>query len=412
MKIVGLIAEYNPFHNGHKYHIEAAIEATGSDAAIVLMSGNFVQRGTPAIMPKQLRAEAALRNGASLVLELPVCFACGSAEYFARGAVGIFDALGCVDCICFGSESGNVDDLEQVARILDEEPEEYRTLLKSNLKSGISFPLARQKAIKEYTQNESLAALLASPNNTLGIEYIKALHAIESPMTAFTIKRVESDYHDTALTDHYSSASAIRNHLSNAESLSDTLLRLKNNIPENCLRLMEENYQIRYPVYADDLSLLLKYRLLSETKDTLTEYADVTEELACRIMNRLNGFLSWNQFCDLLKTKEVTYTRISRALLHILLGIRKEDMKRYTRKHDAMYARVLGFRKSDAGILTELKRTAIVPIITKLNQASLDEDAHKMLQTDLYAADIYESVLTCKYHTPYIPSPSHPLVIL
>ena len=204
MKIVGLITEYNPFHNGHLYHIEKALEVTGADTAIVVMSGNYVQRGAPAIMPKHLRAEVALEAGVPLVLELPVCYACGSAEYFAEGAVSLLEQLGCIDCICFGSECGDYYLLEKIAHITADEPEEYRSFLQANLKSGLSFPLARQAALKSYLQDPSLDEILEQPNNILGIEYIKALYRRKSPIGAYTIKRKVSGYHDKDLKEGYS----------------------------------------------------------------------------------------------------------------------------------------------------------------------------------------------------------------
>ena len=150
MNIVGLITEYNPFHNGHLYHIQEAKRVTGADAAVVIMSGNFVQRGTPAIMPKHLRAKAALLSGADLVLELPVCFATGSAEFFAMGAVALLDSLGCIDSICFGSECGDSETLGKIARILAEEPGDYKSILQDALRKGVSFPQARQTALTQY----------------------------------------------------------------------------------------------------------------------------------------------------------------------------------------------------------------------------------------------------------------------
>lgn len=199
MKIVGIIAEYNPFHNGHQYHIDQALQKTGADAAIVLMSGDFVQRGAPAIAPKHLRAKAALLGGASLILELPVLFSCGSAELFARGAVSIFNSLGCISYLCFGSECGDIKKLNRLARILSEEPEVYRQLLQDELRKGRPFPQARQTALSAYTKDPSLAEILSSPNNTLGIEYLKALRYFKSPIQPFAIPREGSGYHDTAL---------------------------------------------------------------------------------------------------------------------------------------------------------------------------------------------------------------------
>ena len=245
MKIVGLITEYNPFHNGHLYHIEKAKEITGADSVIVVMSGNYVQRGAPAIMPKHLRAEVALEAGVDVLMELPVCYATGSAEYFAAGAISLFERLGCVDSICFGSECGDYGLLARVAHILADEPEGYRQALKDLLKSGMSFPLARQKALKDYLEDDSLDSVLEQPNNILGIEYIKALYERRSPMKSYTIRRMVSGYHDTELSGSYSSASAIRRLLSYSSqsvlfnkdgmfdepSMSEVLGRLDGQVP-------------------------------------------------------------------------------------------------------------------------------------------------------------------------------------
>ena len=170
MKIVGLITEYNPFHNGHLYHIKEALRVTGADAAIVVMSGDYVQRGMPAIMPKRLRAEMALKCGAAAVFELPVCYATGSAEYFATGAVSLLNSLGIIDCLCFGSECNDLSALSRIADILLDEPLKYRHLLKTHLKNGQSYPAARMHAVSEYLDAPSCASVLNDPNNILGIE--------------------------------------------------------------------------------------------------------------------------------------------------------------------------------------------------------------------------------------------------
>lgn len=386
MKIVSLIAEYNPFHNGHQYHIEKAKELTGADMVLVVMSGNFVQRGTPAMLPKHLRTDMALHSGASLVLELPVCYATGSAEQFAYGAVSLLEKLSCVDALCFGSECGDIKSLTELADILCEESDDYKTCLKQHLKNGLSYPLARQQALATVYPDKDFSDILAKPNNILGVEYLKALRRIESKITSYTISRISSDYHDTSLQTTYSSATALRQVISTGE-----LSSLHGQIPADCIELLEKNYNLRYPVYANDFSLLLKYRLLSETKETLTEYADVSEELANRIYNRRNDFLSFEQFCELLKTKELTYSRISRALLHVILGIKKSD------DTDITYARVLGFRKDSVALLSELKRCSSIPLLTKLtNFDSAD------LKRDIYASDLYESVVTEKFKTKFI----------
>lgn len=404
MNIVGLITEYNPFHNGHLYHIQEAKRVAKADAAVVIMSGNFVQRGAPAIMPKHLRAKSALLSGADLVLELPVCFATGSAEFFAMGAIALLDSLGCVDSICFGSECGASEILGKIAKILSEEPDDYKKALQNALRKGMSFPQARQHALQEYFINNhfdanALADVLSQPNNILGIEYMKALYQRNSSMKAYSIRRIGAGYHESELTEKYSSASAIRQSLAK-DSLSENIYR---QLPFAAQTIMKETFDMRYPVYANDFSLILKYKLLQETKKSLTSYMDVSEDLANRIINLRNDFQSFDGFCNTLKTKDMTYARISRGLLHILLDIRTEHLANYKKNGYCHYAHILGFRKSSAELLSLLKGTSKVPLLTKLTQTEdLSEAGCQMLHQDIFASDLYESVITDKFDTPFI----------
>ena len=402
MKTVGLITEYNPFHNGHAYHIEKAKMLTGADRVIVVMSGDFVQRGAPAVMPKHLRAESALLSGASLIIELPVCFATGSAEYFAQGSISLLNQLGCIDSICFGSECGDLHLLKEIAQILADEPIEYQTALKQALKEGASFPAARQEALNIYSDKYS--EILASPNNILGIEYLKALAKIHSKMEPFTIKRIGAGYHDMDIDGQFSSATAIRSDIYqladvNSSSESIPLTHIQTQVPSSCHELMKENYQTRYPVKSDDFSLLLKAKLLSETADSLSHYLDMSPELDNRILRLRNDYLSFEQFCDLLKTKELTRSRISRSLIHVLLGITNDWLT--AMKASAPYARILGFRKDHADLLGILKQTSDIPLITSPARAVLADTARQMLELDIYASDLYESVITDLYGTPF-----------
>lgn len=402
MKTVGLITEYNPFHNGHAYHIEKAKMLTGADRVIVVMSGDFVQRGAPAVMPKHLRTESALLSGASLIIELPVCFATGSAEYFAQGSISLLNQLGCIDSICFGSECGDLHLLEEIAQILADEPIEYQTALKQALKEGASFPAARQEALNIYSDKYS--EILASPNNILGIEYLKALAKIHSKMEPFTIKRIGAGYHDMDIDGQFSSATAIRSDIYqladvNSSSESLPLTHIQTQVPSSCHELMKKNYQTRYPVKADDFSLLLKAKLLSETAGSLSHYLDMSPELANRILRLRNDYLSFEQFCDLLKTKELTRSRISRSFIHVLLGITNDWLT--AMKAPAPYARILGFRRDHADLLGILKQTSDIPLITSPARAVLADTAYQMLELDIYASDLYESVITDLYGTPF-----------
>ncbi len=416
MKIVGIIAEYNPFHNGHQYHIEKAKEVTGADAAIIIMSGDYVQRGIPAIMPKRLRAEMALRSGAAAVLELPVCYATGSAELFAMGAVSLLDSLGVVNSICFGSECNDLHGLQAIADILCAEPGEYREILQQQLKTGLSYPAARQEALRKFMKNADCSFLLNDPNNILGVEYLKALRKLDSPMTPYTIKRQDSHYHDTELRPTYSSASAVRsllayagsslrtesNHTFEDTSFSSILSELEEQVPSCCLELLKDYHRVKYPIYQNDFSLLLKYKLLNKEPQRLVRYMDVSEELANRICTQLNNFFNYQQFCELLKTREVTQTRINRALLHIMLGIKKNSILSYSNCGYHFYAHLLGFRKDSEKVISAIAKNGSIPLITKLyDSGSLPELGQRMLTQDVLASNLYTSVVTDKYKTAF-----------
>lgn len=418
MKIVGLITEYNPFHNGHLHHIKEARRVTGADAVVVVMSGDYVQRGVPAIMPKRLRTEMALSCGASAVFELPVCYAAGSAEYFAMGAVSLLDSMGVVDSICFGSECNDLEALSHMADILSREPEDYRSLLKTNLKKGASFPSARHDALLEYTHVPAYAALLDDPNNILGIEYLKALKRLNSRMTPFTIRREGSHYHDQNLSsDSFSSASAIRSLLACSGStlrtersggtfentaFSSILGDLENQVPSCCLELLKDYLRVQYPVYQNDFSIILKYKLLNKHPGSLVRYLDVSEDLANRICAQLDNFFNYKQFAELLKTRETTQTRINRALLHIMLGLKKDDMTEYMDSGYHFYARLLGYRKDRAKLISLIARESPLPLLAKLSDSEeLPYAGQKMLRNDILASNLYMSVVTDKFRTAF-----------
>ena len=229
MKTAGIIAEYNPFHTGHEYQINYIKEKLRTDYVVIAMSGDFVQRGTPALFSKYVRAEMALRSGADLVLELPVSISSASAELFARGGVQLLDGLGVTDILCFGSECGDTDALMELAKILAEEPEAFQDALRRNLKDGMTFPKARSMALSAvFPESEKYQQLLSSPNNILGIEYCKAILRENSSISPVSIKREGNDYHENTLFEnHFPSASAIRNAILdfNAPPKGDRILR-------------------------------------------------------------------------------------------------------------------------------------------------------------------------------------------
>lgn len=393
MSVVGLITEYNPFHNGHLYHIKKAKERTGADQVVVIMSGDYVQRGAPAFMPKHLRTKMALECGASLVLELPNLYSCASAEAFAFGSVSILNDLGVVDYLCFGSEAGELDTLQAIASCLISEPSIYQEFLKKGLKEGKSYPLAREQALLNYMPAPDIKDAISNPNNILGIEYLKALTLLNSKITPVTIKRRGASYNDAALHKCLSSATAIRE-LINREGLSG-VEKIKSQVPLSIYKLLQEYYGKKYPITFNDYSLLLKEKLLGHSSESLLEFMDISEDLANKIMNNRNNFLNTEQFITLLKTKDITYSRISRSLLHIILNIKTSDLFTDAGSIKApSYVRVLGFKKEWSSLLSSMKQSSSIPVITKLDS--------KDPLPEVYGSDLYESVVTNKYQTPFI----------
>lgn len=440
MKATGIIAEYNPFHRGHKYQIDYCKRELGADYVIVAMSGDYVQRGTPALMSKHVRAEMALRCGADLVLEMPVSVSTASAETFAMGAISILNGLHVVDTLCFGSERGEVSALQELARLLVKEPQEYRQLLKEFLSNGLSFPAARSQALMEYFKDphnfagddfnsvltpllNQITQILGSPNNILGIEYCKALLRLNSKIRPVTLKRQGMGYHETlpttavSFSSHtaskdvsddatFASASAIRELLRSALT-PEVISRIATQVPDEISSLLASSLQKNEYLTEDVLDLLLSYCVLKGDADSFCNYLDVSRDLAERIVNRsneLNGFL---QAASLLKTKELTQTRIQRALLHIILDIQNTPS-------EVPYARVLGFRKESSSLLKEIKHNSSIPLLTKLADADhlLDKTGQKLLAETTFASNLYEKLLCQKTGKHFVHEYQKQLVIL
>lgn len=396
MKTVGIIAEYNPFHNGHAYQIAKAKELTGADYCIIVMSGDFVQRGAPAITDKYTRAESALTNGADLVLELPVYYALGSAEYFASGAVALLDKLGVTDALCFGSECGDVALLSEFATNLLDENDAFKSVLDRHLRRGLSFPNARNTALVACAPHlNAHIHVLTSPNNILGIEYCKALYRRESSMKPYTLSRTGSSYHDASLDNSICSALAIREAIARTDVLSD----VRGLMPPSAYNLLDSQYGKTCPILADDASAQLHYQLLSEYYDGYTRHPDIDDSLSDRIVRKLPTYRNFTDFCEQLKSKNRTYTRIARSLMHILLQIDKADLMAYVSEDYIYYARMLGFRKSAEPLLAAIKEQSCIPLLSKLADADtlLSDNGRRMLSKDIYASHIYQSLALHKF---------------
>ncbi len=414
MVITGIIAEYNPFHKGHEYQIREARRQTGADFIIAIMSGDFVQRGAPACMEKFTRAEAALRSGADLVLELPAAGACASAETFALTGTSILNALGCVDYLCFGCESADpasLDLADRLAHLFTEEPLSYKAALSEHLRSGCTFPEARARAAAAYLSGEdpaaaaAIRAILQNPNDILAIEYRKALIRLSSSIRPWPVMRSGSSYHISSsektglFSEKYSSAEEIRRILFNKGKQSEAFS--PDNVPEAAGKLYR-NYADQWPfLREDDFSLLLHSALLRPAAQKTSENSSDVE-LDRRIRSNLEEFSTWSQFITEIKPKNRTYTAVSRRLLAMMLPILPSDTDALRSCGYAPYARILGFR-SDAGpLVSQISGTASIPVITSLSEAMSDRsdeavlppESRQLLALDLQASSLYGAVLT------------------
>lgn len=401
MKAVGLVTEYNPFHNGHLYHLNKAMDLTGADISVAVMSGDFVQRGEPAVLDKYTRASMALNSGVNLVVELPVNYAVSSAESFAAGALKVLDYIK-ADSIAFGSESGNIERLSKLAHILcDNEDTLYKEISKYTA-NGISYAAARQKVVEKLTDKDT-AAMLTSSNNILAVEYLKAIIKNNYAIKPYTIKRQGDSYNDTDIRSDYASATALRGNLK-ADNISKY-------IPVKAGLILSSNTNYIYP---DDITEVLFTRLLdilfvsSYDKNVFIEnvmlYPDVNKEIAGRLYksamdmitrtvqqmseSKDNGAFSFGSLCEHIKTKEVPLSRIKRALVRITLGLDKKHMEKYSNEP---YIRVLGFDKKGQEYLSHIRKTVEVPLITKT------ADYKEILLDDIHAANIYNMIVAGKY---------------
>ena len=405
MKIAGIIAEYNPFHTGHAYHIQKTRELTGADYIVVVLSGDFVQRGAPALYSKHLRTRMALLGGADLVFELPSTHSCESAEFFAQNAVRLLDALGCVDVLSFGSESGTIEPFLKLGSFLSAETPEYRNLLKEYLKRGESFPKARSLTLQELLSDADTGTFLQTPNNILGVEYCKALRRQNSPIRPLTVKREGNGYHDDSLNGEFPSASAIRALWKSANcKMSDTAV--SSCFPPAISELLSQTFTCPQFLDEEDFSPYLRWLLFSSDKAQLTSYQDVTPDFVQRLFHTRGSYESWGQYAALLKTRELTYSRICRMLMHCLLQISHVPV--------LSYARLLGFRRQAAPVLSEFKKHSSIPVITKAADAAslLPDETAAVFSKNVEISNLYEAVWCEKYHTPFVHEYRKPLVIL
>ena len=395
MKILGVIVEYNPFHNGHAYHLEKSISMTNATHTIAVMSGNFVQRGEPALMDKWTRAKIAVDNGVNLVIELPFANAISSAEKFAFGSIFLLNQLKIVNDIVFGSESGNVDLVETVADYLATESKEYKTTLQYFLTEGLSFPAARDLTLRKLKVNSKSL----NSNDILGIEYIKAIKQLDSAIKYHTLKRQNIDYHSLDIVNSFASATGIRNKIKEKNFLS-----VRATVPS-----MTYNYISNYRdfLFIDDYYEILRYKILSESNEYLSKIHEVTEGIENRIIESMRKSTDMTTFLENVKTKRFTMTRIKRILLNILFDIKTKEVDEYDLL-TPKYINILAVDNKGLEILRLLKKDEDLNIITNLSKFTTEDPLLKrQLQLDLKASDLYsilrrEQLGQDYFNTPYI----------
>ena len=437
MKVAGIIAEYNPFHHGHAHQIRLLKEA-GFDYVVVVMSGDFVQRGAPAFIDKFTRTRMALTGGADLVLELPSLFAVSSAEYFAGAGVRILGALGCMDTLCFGYERvEEIDDADvkplllSMAEYLNQEPAAYQAALAGLLREGKSYPAARAAALQDAFPKA--APFLSKPNNILALEYTRAILRYGLSMKICPIPRTDHGYH-ADLTDPAASAVSASDvpdkvRFLSASDDSDTVCFLSAEgirsrllagepadafIPRNAYTVLSEAMASRGLTTADDFSALLFYKLLPE-KD-FSGYADCSPALSQKLLKGRSASCTFSGLASLLKTKDLTYTRISRVLFNIMLDHRQEDLAFFSgsETEKTLYAKILGFRREAEPLFSRIKKSAGIPLVSKAADASalLSPGAFRLFSLDIQASKVYHLIDSERTKLRFPNDYEHPLEIL
>lgn len=386
--VVGIIAEYNPFHNGHAYHLEKAKELAKADYVIAVVSGNFVQRGNVSLINKWDKANMALAEGADLVIELPTIYSISSAENFAYGAIKILNSLNIVDYVAFGTELDDINVLDRCADILYKEPQKFVNLLNHELSKGLSFPKARENALLMYLNDiRTYSNVLSSPNNILAIEYLKALKKLKSHITPISIKRKNAGYNDLEITNNFASATAIRKKI-----IDNKPAGLSKLMPANSYRILYNSIQKGH--FVKDITSFEKEILYVLRKMSIKEIAnlpDVSEGLEHAIKNAANSCNTIEEFMNIIKTKRYTNTRIQRILLYALLGITKEDMKNSAKVQP--YIRVLGMNKKGKDLISVISHSNpnlnIITSVKKYMDSNSNKALQSMLNIDINATNTY-----------------------
>lgn len=373
MNTVAIIAEYNPFHLGHVKHISYVKNVLNAKNVVVIMSGNFTQRGEPAVMDKFTRAKHAVLSGADMVIELPTVFATANAEVFAKGAISILNKLGVVDALCFGVESGDKDDYIKLATMLNDESKEFKKALKDALENGVSLAKAKFTALKSLGK-EFDESLISTPNNILGVEYTKALLSENSNIQICPMIRT-GDHNDKSLKKGITSASSIREVLKTGK-----LKKLKKNLPDFTFKDLAP--------YPFDFDKLIMASVVKTPHEEMAKILDCTEGLENRIKALAKDNVSLSRLTSKVVTKRYTITRINRILISTLLGIKADLVKDCL--SSPLYAKVLALSNDRKDLLSLINERSSIPVLSRKSDfAVLKKTAQKCFEVDVLAADLY-----------------------
>lgn len=397
MRTVGLITEYNPFHNGHLHHLRESLKLAKADVAVAVMSGHFLQRGEPALVDKWVRTEMALAAGVDVVVELPLPWACSSAPDFARGAVAALDALGGIDALCFGSETGELEPLRVCADILLEKSVDIAQQTSRLLRVGLNYPQARAKLMASHLPANLDAEALAAPNNILGIEYLKALQKTDSTIKPLTIQRIGAGFHDTEIAaQNIASATGIRKMLAAAQQV-DAL------IPPAAWKPLDSALKKGRFFSAERYALLLLAQILRAPED-LSDFWLVENGIEKRLLAVAEQVNDLEELVSKIKTRQLTRTRIQRLLVSVLLGIKKECVADFF-SHGPSYLHLLGASKKGEAFLATTRKQRCLPLVQNFSRvhnqlkryygvgSTENRLAHKQLDLELRATKLYTLLL-------------------
>lgn len=379
MRATGVVVEHNPFHNGHLYHIKESRKNTGADVVIAVMSGNFLQRGEPALVDKWSRTKMALQGGVDIVIELPYVFATAQASDFAKGSIALLEAAGCTD-FCFGSEQGSIEPFINTYDLITSQQESYQQSINQFMKTGMSYPKALNEAyadlIKGYNQS---FVDLSQPNNILGYHYIEAAYHLQASIKPVTIQRIVSGYHDDVLPGQtIASATGIRKVIFNDQGISDLTPLLPKASLQNIVEWQSKigsfgSWQHFYPY--------LRFQIIRSSIEQLASYAEVTEGIEYLLKEAAQKSNTFENFMEVVKSKRYTWTRIQRMLTHIYTGFTWDDLKQAS---SPSYLRLLGMTEMGQRYLNEHKKNLLLPLVSRVGAVK-----DSMLSQDIKATDLY-----------------------